>query len=265
MQRFDLIVRGGMAVLADEVKRLDIGIIGGRIAELSERIDGESDRLIDASQLHIMPGMIDVHVHFNEPGLGEWEGFYHGSSSMAAGGCTTYFDMPLNGVPPTIRISALQQKLEAAKGQSFVDYALWGGLVPRNRDDLAALAQSGIIGFKAFMSSPSPSEEDEFREADDLTLYEGMQEIAKQHKILALHAESEAITGRLAERCKRLGLHSAADYIASRPVIAEMEAVQRALFFAEQTGCALHFVHISSARSVELIDAAKQRGIDVTL
>lgn len=264
--QFDLVIRKGTVVLREEVRQLDIGIQGGKIAALGENlVYSEDTPVYDAEHLHIMPGMVDAHVHFNEPALGHWEGFATGSAALAAGGCTTYIDMPLNGVPPTVRLSALERKLAAAEGHSLVDYALWGGLVPGNVGNLQELAEAGVIGFKAFMSCPGGEGEDIFTEVDDLTLYEGMKEIARLGLVLALHAESEEIVSKLAAQALAEGRREALDFVATRPIAAELEAVNRALFYAEQTGCKLHFVHISSAEAVQAITEAKAKGLDVTV
>lgn len=263
---FDRIVQNGLVVLPDEVRKLDIGIRAGKIAALADRLDAEPDvPVISAEGQWVLPGVIDAHVHFNEPGLGDWEGFETGSAALAAGGCTAYIDMPLNGRPPTVSLPALKAKQAAAEGRSCVDYALWGGLVPGNLAQLEELAAAGVAGFKAFMSDPGGEGEDIFREVDDLTLYEGMRRIAALGGVLALHAESEALVSRLGEQMRRGGLTDAEHFIASRPILAEVEAVNRALFYAEQTGCALHFVHISSVQAVRTIRAAKARGLDVTV
>ncbi|UJF32711.1 allantoinase [Paenibacillus hexagrammi] len=266
-EQFELIVRGGMVVLSNEVRPADIGIRNGKIAAVVDDLTSRSQaaQVYDASGLYIMPGMIDAHVHLNEPALGHWEGFETGSAALAAGGCTTYIDMPLNGVPPTVRLEALEKKLALADGVSAVDFALWGGLVPGNVERLAELAEAGVIGFKAFMSCPGGEGEDIFAEVDELTLYEGMKEIARLGKVLALHAESEPIVSKLAKEAVAAGKRGAMDFVNSRPVLAELEAVNRALFFAELTGCALHFVHISSSEAVELISSAKARGMNVTV
>ncbi|BFT69090.1 allantoinase [Paenibacillus sp. P36] len=265
-QQFDLVIRKGTVVLMDAVRQVDIGILGGKIAALSENLMcSEQTPVYEAEHLHILPGMIDAHVHFNEPGLGHWEGFATGSSALAAGGCTTFIDMPLNGVPPTVRLSALEQKLAAAQGHSVIDYALWGGLVPGNIGNLQELAEAGVIGFKAFMSCPGGEGEDIFAEVDDKTLYRGMQEIARLGLVLALHAESEEIISKRAAKAQAEGRRGALDYVATRPIAAELEAVNRALCYAEQTGCRLHFVHISSAEGVQAITEAKAKGLDVTV
>jgi allantoinase len=260
-------IKGGSVVLRDEVRIMDIGIRQGIIEALGEGIapDASDERVMDASGLTIMPGMIDVHVHLNEPGLGSWEGFKSGSAALAAGGCTTYLDMPLNGIPPTVTVAAMNMKLQAAEGKSYVDYAIWGGLVPNKLHELELLNEAGVIGYKAFMSSPGDLSEDAFREVDDLTLLEGMKIIAGLGRVLALHAESEPIVSRIGAARRAEGKVSARDYSASRPIVAEQEAVNRALFYGEQTGCALHFVHISSAAAIMAIENAKKRGQNITV
>ncbi|MCA0756532.1 allantoinase AllB [Paenibacillus sp. N4] len=264
--RLDLIIQKGSVVLKDEVRILDIGVRDGRIVQLGDSLRGDdAARTVSAEGLTVMAGMIDAHVHLNEPGLGEWEGFESGSAALAAGGCTTYIDMPLNGIPPTVTAAALHQKLAAAQNRSHADYALWGGLVPGKLHELQPLHEAGVIGFKAFMSYTGDPGEDAFREVDDYTLLEGMKIIAGLGKVLALHAESEPIVSRLGAAMRAEGRLSPADYVASRPVIAELEAINRALFYAGQTGCKLHFVHISSEAGVRTINDARSRGVDVTL
>ncbi|MCL6458240.1 MAG: allantoinase AllB, partial [Gorillibacterium sp.] len=241
-------------------------IYQGKITGIAERLEIPVDcEVLDASGQVIMPGMVDVHVHFNEPALGDWEGFTSGSVALAAGGCTTYVDMPLNGQPPTTTLDALKLKSRIAEGSSLVDYAFWGGLVPGNLDSLEALADAGVVGFKAFMSNPGGEGEDIFRQVDDETLFAGMKRIAAIGGILALHAENEPIVSRLAAEAQAQGRTGARDFAASRPAAAELAAVLQALAYAEQTGCALHFVHISSHLSVEAIERAKLQGLDVTL
>ncbi|MCZ8521727.1 MULTISPECIES: allantoinase [Paenibacillus] len=261
----DLIVEGGQVVLADGVRRADIGVKNGRIAVIADSLENaEAASRLEAAGRVVLPGMIDAHVHLNEPGLGAWEGFATGSAALAAGGCTAYIDMPLNGVPPTVSLEALHAKLTAAEGRSYTDYALWGGLVPGSLPRLRELQEAGCIGFKAFMSEPGGEGEEVFARADDLTLLEGMREIAALGGVLALHAESENIVSVLAARAIGEGRTGALDYAQSRPVVAETEAVARALFYAGETGCALHFVHISSPEALSLIRDAKHRGLDVT-
>jgi allantoinase len=250
----DLVVRGGTLVLPDGPRRADLGVTGGAIAELGEELPGGREE-IDAAGLHVLPGGIDAHVHFNEPGRTHWEGWATGTAALAAGGMTAGFEMPLNAHPPTIDGPAFDAKLAAAKASACVDFALWGGIVPGNADRLEELFERGVIGFKAFMSA---SGTDDFRNADDATLHAGMAIAARLGAIVAVHAENDALTSRP---------HAGTtwrDYAASRPPVAEIEAIARALAFAEDTGCALHVVHVSTARGVELVAQARARGVDAT-
>ncbi len=248
---FDVVVRGGTLVTPGGLVVADVGGCDGTNAA---REPGLSGPAVDATGLHVFPGGLDPHVHFNEPGRTHWEGFATGTAALAAGGFTACFDMPLNSSPPTIDGAAFDTKLAAARASSCVDFGLWGGLVPGNRDRLEELAERGVIGFKAFMSN---SGIDDFQPADDVTLYEGMAECARLGRIVAVHAENDALTSR-----PHGG--SAREFMASRPVVAELEAIGRALAFAEDTGCALHIVHVSSGRGVARVAEARARGVDVT-
>ncbi|MFD1990994.1 allantoinase [Paenibacillus nicotianae] len=262
----DLIITGGTIVLPDRVAKLDIGIRNGKIQSLTPSIPYTHEvPVIQAEGLHILPGTVDIHVHFNEPGLGSWEGFQTGSAALAAGGITTYVDMPLNGVPPTTNAEHLDAKKQVAKQHSYVDYALWGGLVEGNVDQLAGLSAGGVVGFKAFMSEPGGEGEDIFTRADDTTLRAGMKEIARLGHVLALHAEDEPTVSALSKQAIAEGRTGVRDYLNSRPIEAEVIAVKRALEYSRQTNCALHFVHISSREAVDIITAAKQEGLNVTV
>ncbi len=268
MKRLDTIIVGGTVVFLETIQRCDIGIRQGKIVYIGAFDSDEgvqAEQIIDATGLHVMAGMIDAHVHLNEPGLGDWEGFVTGSSALAAGGCTTFLDMPLNGIPPTVTVDALQQKVSAAENATYIDYACWGGLVPGKLEHLEPLAEAGVCGFKAFMSAPGDPDEEAFRNVDDETLLEGMRRIARTGQVLALHAEYEPIVSQLTMACLAEQRLSPADYTASRPIAAEVAAVQQALGFAQETGCRLHFVHISSAEAVHMIQQARAEGMDVTL
>lgn len=261
MTAFDVIVRGATVVAAGGSERLDVGVLDGRIAALEPELEGSAGEELDARDLHVLPGAIDAHVHFNEPGRADWEGWETGTRALAAGGATVGVEMPLNAHPPTIDAAAFDLKLDCAQRAAQVDFALWGGLVPGNLDAMDELAARGVAGFKAFMSA---SGMDDFPRADDLTLYEGMQRAAALDRLVAVHAESEAITGGLAARARAADRTAMSDYLASRPAVAEAEAVARAILLAEETGCALHVVHVSTGRAVALVAAARGRGIDVS-
>jgi allantoinase len=261
MSQYDLIVRNGTLVTTTGMSNADLAVADGHVVAIGPQLAGTSKEEINAEGLHVFPGVIDAHVHFNEPGRTHWEGFATGTRALAAGGTTLFFDMPLNAHPPTIDAASFDLKLAAAQTSSLVDFAFWGGLVPGNVAQMEELAERGVIGFKAFMSN---SGIDDFQSVDDLTLYEGMREAARLGKIVALHAENNEITGNLARRAIEQGRTGIRDYLASRPVIAELEAIERAILFASETGCALHIVHVSSGRGIGLVAAARARGVDVT-
>jgi len=261
MSLYDLLIRNGSVVTPDDVLRADIGIANEQIVAVEPELAGTSAAQIDASGLHILPGVIDAHVHFNEPGRANWEGFATGTRALAAGGTTTFFDMPLNAHPPTCDAVSFDLKLAAAQTSSLVDFALWGGLVPGNGAQLDELAERGVIGFKAFMSN---SGIDDFRAVDALTLYEGMARAATLNRVVAVHAENDQITSALAQRAVAEGRTGVRDYLCSRPAIAELDAIGQAILFAEDTGCALHIVHVSTGRGVALVAEARARGVDVS-
>jgi len=222
---------------------------------------GTAREEIDARGLHVFPGVIDSHVHFNDPGRAEWEGIDSGSRALAAGGGTMFFDMPLNAHPPTCDTRSFDEKLIVAEEKSVTDFALWGGLVPGNFDKLEQLARRGVIGFKAFMSN---SGIEDFECVDNATLKAGMKICAQLGKLVAVHAESDAITSKLAVAALAKDNFSARDYLNSRPIHAELEAIHRAIEMSRETKCALHIVHVSSGAGVALVASAQSQGVDVT-
>jgi allantoinase len=255
-----LFVHGGRLANGEVI---DLTAEDGQITEIAASLpvppDAES---IDATGLLLLPGAIDPHVHFNAPGARSvWEGWPTGSAAAAAGGITTVVEMPLNASPPTVDVTTFEAKAAAAARSSLVDFGLWGGVIPGNRAELPGLAAAGVIGFKAFMST---SGSDDFPAADDLTLYEAMITIAELELPLLLHAESDRITADLSARAVAAGRVSVRDYLDSRPPVAESEAIARALELAVVTGCPLHIVHVSTARGVELVQAARAGGLDVS-
>lgn len=261
MPHYDLIVRGGYAVGDTGVTPSDIAVSDGRIAAVAPEIAGTSHAEIDARGLHVFPGVVDAHVHFNEPGRAAWEGWATGTRALAAGGGTACCEMPLNARPPTIDAASFDAKRAAAETAAVTDFALWGGIVPGNLDHLDELAERGVVGFKAFMSASGVAD---FPAADDLTLLKGMERAARLGRIVAVHAENDAITRGLAAAARANRRSGMRDYLASRPAIAELEAIARAILFAEETGCALHVVHVSTGRGIALIAAARGRGVAVT-
>ncbi len=249
---FDLVVRGDHA---------DIAIEEGLIAAIGPGL-GAGRHEIDATGLAVLPGLIDIHLHFNEPGRTEWEGAATGSRALAAGGGTLFFDMPLNSTPCTVNGHEFDRKAEALSGASITDFALWGGIVPGNCGALAEMAERGAVGFKAFLCN---SGLEEFPRADDLTLFEAMTEAARLGLPVAVHAESEEITSRLTRRMMDQGRSDIQAFLESRPLIAEVEAIARAALMARETGCKLHIVHISSGRGVAAALEARALGADISI
>ena len=204
-----------------------MAIEDGRIRDVSTGRSRAAREEIDARGLLVLPGVIDVHLHFNEPGRTEWEGAATGSRALAAGGGTLFFDMPLNSTPCTVNAREFDRKRAALEASSITDFGLWGGLVPGSVPDMAEMADRGVVGFKAFMCDSGLPE---FPRADDVTLLDGMREAARLGLPVAVHAESEELTRGLAER---ITSRTARAFLDSRPVVAELEAIQRALLAGE--------------------------------
>ncbi|MCE9614424.1 MAG: allantoinase AllB [Lentisphaerae bacterium] len=216
---------------------------------------------IDARGLLALPGLIDSHLHFNDPGRADWEGIATGSAALAAGGGTCFFDMPLNSSPPTLDGPSFDLKLAAAQAAAVTDFGLWGGLTPANLDRMEELAVRGVVGFKAFMC---PSGIPDFQWADEATLRRGMARAARLKRPVAVHAESPTLTARLTAEIRARGGRAVADYLASRPPEAEWEAIEQITGLARETGCRLHIVHVSTSRGVDLVQRAAADGVDVT-
>ncbi len=257
----DLILRNARVVDATQDGLADVAVANGVIYAVGENITDDAPTEIDAGGLTLLPGLIDAHVHFNEPGRAHWEGFATGTAALVKGGVTSFFDMPLNSDPPTISARAFDEKRQLADTHSRANAYLWGGLIPGNLDELAGLAERGVIGFKAFMSNSGIAE---FPHVDDYTLYTGMNKLAELGKILAVHAENDAITNGLAQAAQQQGKTGVRDYLESRPAIAELEAIQRMITLSADTGCAVHIVHVSTAQGVDLVQSARQAGVDIT-
>jgi allantoinase len=228
----------------------------GRILSVQDEIESGA-RVLDFGELCILPGLVDTHVHINEPGRTEWEGFRTATRAAAAGGYTTVVDMPLNSIPATTSVAGLNAKRGAAQGQCQTDYAFWGGLVEENERELEALAQAGVRGFKCFLA---PSGVDEFTMVSPETLRRAAPLITKTGLPLLAHAELvcpiEASAGDWREY---------RTYLASRPDEFELAAIRLLIDVARESGCRIHIVHLSSAEALPILRAARAEGLPITV
>jgi allantoinase len=261
MSDWDVLFRGGTLITPETVRVANVAVVDGKIARIAESIEGTADEVVQADSLFLFPGFIDAHVHFNEPGRAHWEGINTGSRALAAGGGTTFLDMPLNASPPTLNRESFRQKKLEAEQKSVLDFGLWGGLTPINLDSLEELGDAGVVGFKAFMSR---SGTDDFPRADLSVLKRGMKIAAARGLLVGVHAEDDELTQRIAAESQNVGKISWRDYLSSRPIEAELIAIRQVLDLAGETGCALHIVHVSSPEGIDLISKAKRQGINVT-
>jgi allantoinase len=255
------LVRGGRVVTPQGVLQTDVAVVDGQIAALGAGLSETGGEVVDATGQWVFPGVIDAHVHFNEPGRADWEGLATGSRALAAGGGTCFFDMPLNSEPPVTNAARLEEKRRLAAAKSCTDFALWGGLVPGNEDELEALREAGAIGLKAFMCHSGIAT---FPAIDGDPLKRGMRRAAELGMLVAVHAEDEGLAAELAAGARARGETSARAYLDSRPIEVELFAIQRALDYAGETGCRLHIVHVSSPEGLQVVAEAKERGVDVT-
>ena len=220
--------------------------------------------LIDFGDQVLLPGLVDTHVHINEPGRSEWEGFETATKAAAAGGVTTLVDMPLNCVPETTDVQALKAKRAAAKGHAWTDWAAWGGVVPGNADALGPLARAGVPGFKCFLIH---SGIDGFAWVDEADLRVALARLRGTGLPLLAHAE---IAGPIDAATKKLNEAGAdwrkySTFLASRPDIAEVDAIALLIRLAEEFQTPVHIVHLSSAQALPLLTAARERGVPVTV
>ena len=239
-----------------------VHIEGGRIThvgKLDETRPGTN--VIDAGDLIVMPGLVDTHVHVNEPGRTDWEGFETATRAAAAGGVTTLFDMPLNSIPATTSVAALRTKVDAAERRTWVDVGFIGGVVPGNVTALGDLARSGVRAFKCFLV---PSGVPEFQHVTEPDLREAMPLLARLGLPLMVHAELPAVIEAATIEATAGDPVKYATYLASRPAASEHEAVALVIELAEVTGARVHIVHVSSAQTARMVTSARARGVRIT-
>jgi dihydroorotase len=254
----DLLIRNGTLVTSKGRVRADLGVKNGRIASVGADL-GPAEQEVDVGSLHVLPGLVDVHVHFREPGMEYKEDFSSGSQAAAAGGVTTVFDMP-NTDPPTWNGELLRQKRERVSEKSYVDFGLYGVILQDNEDDLADLAAEGAMGFKLFMAettgnNPCPG---------DGAIFTAFRRAAGLDLVVGVHAENNPVLQRLKRELKETGRTDPKAHLDSRPWFVEAEAVCRALTLAEGAGNRLHVHHLSTKQGAEHILKAKLRGLPVS-
>lgn len=254
----DLVVKNGTLVSSAGRMHADLGVKDGKIASIGSDL-GTAEQLIDARSLHVLPGLIDVHVHFREPGMEYKEDFSTGSLAAAAGGVTTIFDMP-NTDPPTSTAQALIEKRKLVSDKSYVDFGLYGVILQDNEDELEGLAAEGAMGFKLFMAettgkNPCP---------DDGVILAAFRSAADLGLVVGVHAENDPVLQRLKRELKASGRTDPRAHLDSRPWFVEAEAVMRALTLAEAAGNRLHIHHLSTRQGTEQVSRARRRGVPVS-
>ncbi|MCH6229192.1 allantoinase AllB [Microbacterium sp. CFH 31415] len=257
---FDTVFRAARVLVDGAFRPADVGVCGGVVARVAEY--GTVTHTASLTELRddevLLPGLVDTHVHVNEPGRTEWEGFESATRAAAAGGVTTIVDMPLNSIPPTLSVAALAEKRSAAEGRVHVDVGFWGGVVPGSLAELRPLAEAGVFGFKCFLT---PSGVEEFPAVTPEEMGEAMAVVAELGSLLIVHAED----AHTIEAAPHRGGREYADFLASRPGEAEDTAIADVIRFAEATGAAAHILHLSNAGSLDRIAKARRRGVDLTV
>ncbi|MBA3294194.1 MAG: allantoinase AllB [Geodermatophilaceae bacterium] len=256
----DLVLRAPAAIVSGSQVGACVGVRAGRIVAISAYGDDlNADRVIElGDDVVLLPGLVDTHVHVNEPGRTEWEGFATATRAAAAGGITTIIDMPLNSIPPTNDGSALATKRAAAQGQCHVDVGFWGGAVPNNLGRLRELHDGGVFGFKCFLLH---SGVDEFPALDNAGMGSALAEIAEFDGLLIVHAE-DALTIDAAPDPRG---PSYLDFLASRPRAAEQNAISAVIAAARDTGGRAHILHLANAAAVGMLREARQQAVRITV
>ncbi|HWM56322.1 MAG TPA: allantoinase AllB [Pseudonocardia sp.] len=259
MSEFDLVIRGRRVITkAGEVPRC-IGVRDGVIVAIEPLAAGLTGRenVELAEDEVLLPGLVDTHVHINEPGRTEWEGFETATRAAAAGGVTTVLDMPLNSLPPTCTVEALDVKRKAADGQCHIDVGFWGGAIPGNIGDLRGLHDAGVFGFKCFMAD---SGVEEFPPLPVPEIERYLAELHTYNALMIVHAED----GTAIERATSVSSRRYRDFLASRPRGAENLAIAELIEAARFTGARVHVLHLSSSDAIPMLRSARRDGIPLT-
>lgn len=254
-EKFDLVIRAPRAIVDGQERGVSVGVRGRRIVSLDAE---NADEVVELGADEVLlPGLVDTHVHVNEPGRTEWEGFASATRAALAGGITTIVDMPLNSIPSTIDVDALAIKRRVAADQSVVNVGFWGGAVPGNLDHLRPLHDAGVFGFKCFLLH---SGVDEFPPLSLPELEKALIEIASFDGLMIVHAEDAGVISSAPSA-------SGTDYsgfLDSRPRAAENLAISEVIELSRRTGCRVHILHLSSSDALPMITVARRDGVRVT-
>ena len=257
---FDLVVRGEQTLTTAGIVAREIGIRDGRIVAIEPLGSGLTGaEVIELADDQVMiPGLVDTHVHVNEPGRTEWEGFDSATRAAAAGGVTTLIDMPLNSIPPTVNVDALAEKRAAAQGKTHIDVGFWGGAIPGNEDDLRGLHDAGVFGFKCFLLH---SGVDEFPHLTADEMEADMAKLAEFDSLMIVHAEDS----RAIDKAPSPEGDEYTRFLASRPRGAENLAIAEVIERARWTGVRAHVLHLSSSDALPMLASAKRDGVKITV
>ncbi len=259
----ELVVRGERVLVDGALRAAAVHVRDGRIAGIGDAGDiGAGVAVHDAGDSVLMAGLVDTHVHVNEPGRAEWEGFETATRAAAAGGVTTLLDMPLNSIPATTTVDALEQKRAIAQGRCHVDVGFIGGVVPGNTADLAPLAAEGVLAFKCFLIDPGVKE---FAHVSEVHLREAMPEVASLGRVLMAHAELPGPVARaVAELDASADPRCHATWLSTRPPEAEEQAITLLVALARETGARVHIVHVAAAGAIPILRRARGEGLSLS-
>ena len=259
----DLIVRGRRVVTSEGERAAAIRVRGGAISAITAFDDLPKSFVVhEAHDFVVMPGIVDTHVHINQPGRTEWEGFSTATRAAAAGGITTLIEMPLNSIPATTTVAGFREKLAATAGKLWVDVGFWGGVVPGNATELRPLWESGVFGFKCFLV---PSGVEEFAHVTEGDLRGTLPELDALKAPLLVHAELPGPIAQAAKKTSESDIQRYSTWLASRPRAAENEAIALLVTLAREFGARLHIVHLSSSDAISTLQQAKSEGLPVTV
>nr|WP_202519471.1 allantoinase AllB [Streptomyces sp. SID1034] len=255
-----MVLRSTRVITPEGTRPATVAVADGKIADVLpyEAEVPAGARLEDFGDDVLLPGLVDTHVHVNDPGRTEWEGFWTATRAAAAGGITTIVDMPLNSLPPTTTVENLRVKQEVAASKAHIDTGFWGGALPDNVKDLKPLHEAGVFGFKAFLS---PSGVEEFPELNQEQLAQSLAEIAGFDGLMIIHAEDP----HELDAAPHLTGPKYADYLATRPRVSENTAIEGLIAAAKRIGARVHVLHLSSSDALPLIAAAKREGVRLTV